>query len=344
MKRQIAIRSEALCCKNCGAPFGTEENTCMYCDSSKPHHLIVPGPPKNISPRSKNSLFLYVLIFLLFFIIIYKFAMIETFSFKWDKSGEIPSKILPVQKKLQSNGDNDVIKLKFGILSYHAFPKTIPAGFDSLISIDSLDDIEDGSYMEIGLAGGELAIAYLSGSQLQKLASTGLDHLMYISHDRNPAGKGDCSRGSLKDLIDSRLNRVSGATVFMSSDANGCGVPVHFSDIPPGERIPVMVWTGGTERLTGKWQPKPYDLDGNTALMAVGIGKSSNLFDQSRIGSLDRVPIYPGADQDGDRGYMAVFAIGKYKNKEIIIADRIRLVDILGGHGQPSNELAVEIK
>jgi hypothetical protein len=174
----------------------------------------------------------------------------------------------------------------------------------------------------------------------ESFAKSWVDSLMYLDNSRNPSGKGDCSRGELRDLLTSKFNMVSNSTIFMNSATKGCGVPVDFNAIAPDQKLPVMVWTGGMERLTGGNEPRPYNSDGNTACMVVGIGKSSNLFETSQRGSLNFFPSYPESKSDSYNGYMAVFSVGKYKDNTIELnTQRFTFLGILGGHGQTANEM-----
>jgi len=352
-------------CHNCGAPFAPEASSCLYCDTGKPPHLIITRAEKSRPAKKRTSLLSYFLLLTLIAVIIYSFSLInhsikyrnyssrtntppvidffqdvlKTFNIVEESKHERRQKRL--SENMRPSGDNDLQFLNHGIRKFRVLNKNkLPTRFDSLIEVKNIATLAEASYVEIGLAGKHLGLAYLTGAQLQRKKYAGLDGLMYLDNSINPPGRGDCSRGELGDLLKSTFNLVSNETIFTQSSQKGCGVPVDFNSISPGQRLPIMVWTGGKERLTGRHQPSPYDKDGNTAFMVVGIGKSSNLFETSQHGSLRFFPSYPGSTRDSYHGYMAVFAIGRYKNSTIEInTQTFTFLGILGGHGQTTKEM-----
>lgn len=228
-----------------------------------------------------------------------------------------------------------------------------------MMQLDSASRFDRYSYLEVGLAGEHLVADTLGVDQFARLAEWGIDGLMYIAGDQDPAGAGDCSPGGIRGLIADQGNRVTAGKLFMTPGAGGCGIKMAWSEsgvtvigtVPDSrlltepmaiDRIPVMMWARGAEPLTGRIQPAPYDADGNTAYLALGIGPSLSLFDPESLAHLSELPEYPFGASTAYRRFMAVFAIGRYRDGAIVMHDRPQLAGVVGAKGETAQEVEGE--
>jgi prepilin-type N-terminal cleavage/methylation domain-containing protein len=180
--------------------------------------------------------------------------------------------------------------------------------------------------------------------------AAGITELRYIDEGATPegivAGSLDCDNDNIRALINSRTNNIVAGNVFMSEDANGCGVSATLWD---GEAATVPAangvwWIGGGERLTG--QP---DLlaDGTAAVefngtnlatatghayLLTGIGPSSTLFDANTLGGMTTVPVYRHVKPDEYNRFIAVWNVGDFDGAGGITAgSQPELVAIVDG-------------
>jgi hypothetical protein len=246
--------------------------------------------------------------------------------------------------------------LKQGIMTFQVLNRNkLPTGFDALVQVESAARLDRPRYLEIGLAADHLVLDSLDADQFARLAESGIDALMYVAGDQDPPGPGNCASGSIDDLIANRDNRVTVDTLFMTPGADGCGARVGLTrsgvsvakqdpdrrmatEEVRTDRIPVMMWSRGSQPLTGRIQPAPYNADGNTAFLVLGIGPSLSLFDPELHGYMPELPIYADGGSTGYRRYMAVFAIGRYQGGVIVMNEDIRLAGIISPLGETSNE------
>lgn len=162
-------------------------------------------------------------------------------------------------------------------------------------------------------------------------------------------------------------NAVVAGNIFLSANGNGCGVKASMTDdmnadgtaddpgitvssqaagaaivttTAAGDPLPVMMWMGGAERLTGQAESgTSYNTEGNTAFMAVGLGPASTLFNANEIGGLTSVPVYRHVARDEYNRFIAIFDIGSYDSgNDISMAAQASLVAIVDGAGDTKEE------
>lgn len=250
-----------------------------------------------------------------------------------------------------------------------------PNNFDSLIQVDA-DDLSGPTLMDI-LAIEDLDVGALTVDQFARLAEVGIDSFAYVSEAQDPAGEGDCDAATvataIEDLVGSRQNAVVAGNVFLSANGNGCGVRAVFdgdtagdgSDVPGynvisqaapvagvvqdpavsadviAGNIPVALWNGGAERVTGQAELGAYNADGNTAFMAVGLGPASSLFNANELGGMTSVPAYRHVSGTEYNRFIAIWDIGEYDaagDNGIIVTDQPNLTTIVDGAGDTKDE------
>jgi len=195
-------------------------------------------------------------------------------------------------------------ELNKGIRTYRVLNKNeLPNNWDSLLdNTGAILPNGDGEVLGIG----DISTFALTADMVTVLNDIGINNLRAIDPTAVPAdaSAGDCAPAALQDLINNRGNAVVAGNIFMSADANGCGVDYPVTGTPT-----VAIWTGGQERVLGQGAPEiaddgsgAFDLAGSEVdgkvLMAVGAGPSSNLFDASSLGGLTSVPVYRHVAQD----------------------------------------------
>lgn len=195
----------------------------------------------------------------------------------------------------------------------------------------------------------------------ERLGEIGLTNVRIVNTTLDPAGDQNCT--NLQNLINSRGNAVVAGNIYLSPVANGCGedlalvetndngTPTDTSDdfdsISANARL--VLWTGGTERITG--QPVAADYDG-TALggtgvttgtplfMMVGIGPSSTLFDVRTIGGMTTVPVYRHVGDDEYNRFLALFHVANTTATAgaPAVVDQVLLQTIIDGAGDTKEE------
>ena len=237
-------------------------------------------------------------------------------------------------------------ELNKGIRTFRVLRKNqLPNNFDSLIQVAT--DPATGTALDAPIAYENLAIedvapVALPAKVVETMAAGGVSALQYVSNAQNPEGDGDCTAGNIGDLINDKNNAVVPGNIFMTADGNGCGVS---RTLEAGDTA--MIWTGGTERLTG--QPEAAGVtvfDGTNAATATsaaylvtGIGPASTLFDANDLGGMTTVPVYRHVSGADYNRFMAVWNIGTFKAADGIDAsDQIELVSILDGAGDTKEE------
>jgi prepilin-type N-terminal cleavage/methylation domain-containing protein len=250
-----------------------------------------------------------------------------------------------------------------------------PGGFDSLVQVDDaalanptlLDTLADSSIF---------AVQTLSVANYGMWASTGFNAFGYVAEDQQPdgyvSGSFDCgvaSGTSLAALIESKQNAIVPGNIFLSANGNGCGVRADVTDDldnngtadDPGyfvtsqaagaapvtaagvtAALPIAVWNGGAERLTGQAEAGAYNAEGNTAFMAVGIGPASNLFEANVLGGMTSVPTYRHVKGAEYNRFFAIWDIGTYAAAApadgILFHDHPQLTTIVDSAGDTKEE------
>ncbi len=166
----------------------------------------------------------------------------------------------------------------------------------------------------------------------------------------DPDGDGDCSNHA--ELIGSRANAVVAGNIFLSPAANGCG---GSHTLVPGSNV--MVWAGGSERVSGKFVANDFETLSTTAVaiadavgvdlgtpiyMAVGIGPSTSLFNKATLGSMTTVPVYRHVSELQYNRFTALFQIAEVgndgTNNTFEPVDQVLLTAIVDGAGDTKEE------
>lgn len=204
-------------------------------------------------------------------------------------------------------------ELNKGIATYRVLQKnTLPTAFDSLIQTDTsatptataaefLETVDEGLFAS-------LAVAELDATTAGVLEGGGLADLMYVAKDIVGA---DHTCTNITETITSRTNNVVPGNIFLSGDANGCG---HRVDLADG--VPVAVWNDKYERILGSAGKTFDDADysGAPVMMAVGVGPSSTLFEQGKLGTMTSVPVYRHVSGATYNRFVALFTIGTFSS------------------------------
>ncbi len=186
----------------------------------------------------------------------------------------------------------------------------------------------------------------LSNVMLERLSDIGITNMRIANTTLNPDGDGDCS--NMQGLINSRGNAVVAGNIYLSPAANGCGENYVFSTATPVDHInaPIMVWTGGTERITGVETTNDIDIadftntDADVPLfMVVGLGPSTTLFDVANLGGMTTVPVYRHVGDDQYNRFLALFHIATTDGTATPVpVDQVLLQAIVDGAGDTKEE------
>ncbi|MEY8262623.1 MAG: hypothetical protein RPR98_00340, partial [Bermanella sp.] len=189
-----------------------------------------------------------------------------------------------------------------------------------------------------------------------RLADIGITQLRVASLDAaaDPDGDGNCA--DHEALIAGRANAVVAGNIFLSPGANGCGASHTLADTSS-----VMVWAGGTERVTGGFVENDFDptddfdtsgiaaavvaADASVAnagapvYMAVGIGPSTTLFNKVNIGSMTTVPVYRHVSETQYNRFTGLFHIANTTGADTYgPVDQVLLTAIVDGAGDTKEE------
>lgn len=242
-------------------------------------------------------------------------------------------------------------ELNKGIRTYRVIKRNeLPSRFDSLMVTATASQESAGAVGLITAAGfpdTDIVTAVLPKGVVDIMVGGGFDALQYINEEGTygDIAVGDCTNVNLKSTIASRKNSVVAGNIFMSPEANGCGYTVELADAITGEPIDfagkepnVVLWKGGSERLTGQPDAVPGSFfgKGNFVYMLTGVGPSSTLFNANELGGMTTVPVYRHVKTDEYNRFIAVWNIGTYGEgsggtDKIIAGDQIELVAIVDG-------------
>ena len=233
-----------------------------------------------------------------------------------------------------------------------------PNNFDSLIEVDTVA-LDGAETLEV-LAIEDIEVDTITPTQFARLAEVGIGSLGYVANTQDPDGEGDCTDGNIEALIASRQNAVVAGNIYLSANGNGCGVSAAYLDdggtdsievrsqavgailtteSPITTALPIAVWTGGAERITGQAESGVYNADGNTVFMAVGLGPASSLFNANELGGMTSVPAYRHVSGTEYNRFIALWDIGTYDGSaEIVVDDQPHLTTIVDGAGDTKDE------
>ncbi|OUS30916.1 hypothetical protein A9Q99_05260 [Gammaproteobacteria bacterium 45_16_T64] len=251
----------------------------------------------------------------------------------------------------------------FRVLNRGVFPN----GFDSLVQVDTVA-LDNPVLMEaLAIDDTSIGLDTITIGQFGQLADIGLSSFNYVAEDQDPADFGTCAAGEIQNLIGSRQNAVVAGNIFLSANGNGCGVRAQFngdtagdgSDVPGwnvfsqaegaagptegaanvADPLPIAVWVGGSERLTGQAEDGAFNALGNTVFMATGLGPASSLFEANKLGGMTSVPVYRHVSADEYNRFIAIWDIGTYDGAgEIVMGDAAALTTIVDGAGDTKEE------
>jgi hypothetical protein len=245
----------------------------------------------------------------------------------------------------------------------------LPTGFDSLIQTSGVDGSADAARLAVS-AIEDVGMAVLTASVAEVMDAGGINSLQYVGTGLDADGTAtaltcagtDAAAPSPEEIISSRANAVVAGNIFMSPAANGCGYTISLADtdtVADGYQFlatapNVMLWTGGYERVMGS-TGTPFDattmvVDGTSglitaahlnapALMAVGLGPSSSLFNANDLGGLTSVPVYRHVSGTEYNRFVALFNIGTLAADGTLQAnDQVALTAIVDGAGDTKEE------
>jgi prepilin-type N-terminal cleavage/methylation domain-containing protein len=184
---------------------------------------------------------------------------------------------------------------------------------------------------------------------VERLHDLGITQLRVASTDSSADPDGDLDCSDHEALVASRGNAVVAGNIFLSPAANGCGGSHTLSNASN-----VMVWAGGTERITGEYTPNDFvpadsasvaSTDATAAnvgapiFMAVGIGPSTTLFNKENIGSMTTVPVYRHVSETEYNRFVALFHIANVSGDGTYApVDQVLLTAIVDGAGDTKEE------
>lgn len=244
-------------------------------------------------------------------------------------------------------------ELNKGIRTFRVLNKNVlPTGFDSILQTPLHDGTDLASAALLSVAAIEdIAVTTLPVSVAAVMAAGGISSLQYAGLDSVPTDSIPCT--DLKAVIASRQNAVVAGNIFMSPAANGCGYTVSFNEdgqivnaagavVTADATTQVAIWTGGYERVMGG-AGQSFDTstgDDRPALMAVGLGPSSNLFNANDLGGMTTVPVYRHVSGTQYNRFVALFNIGTLDAAGTVITanDQVSLTAIVDGAGDTKEE------
>ncbi len=226
-----------------------------------------------------------------------------------------------------------------------------PNHFDSLIQADDAAIANPVALSVLAVDPLDYDLLQLTADSAAVLDDIGMSEMMYVAVDQNPPDAGDCgATNTLAELIANRGNAVVAGNIFKTSTANGCGVEHTLALASP-----VMVWTGGYERILGAsgvaFDATPIatddtnvtaGIDDAPVLMMVGLGSSSSLFDTSKLGGLTSVPVYRHVSGTEYNRFIALFNIGTIDTAGTgagyVAVDQVAFVAVVDGAGDTKEE------
>ncbi|WP_372832492.1 hypothetical protein, partial [Pontibacterium sp.] len=187
----------------------------------------------------------------------------------------------------------------------------------------------------------------LTADVVEILSGGGISQLQYVGGDLGDdtvhgfvTATGDaCTDTNLGATVASRSNAVVAGNIFMTPKANGCGFSHTLADTDL-----IAVWKGGYERVmgqagTGFDSAAAFDSEGNPALLAVGLGPSSTLFNANQLGGMTTVPVYRHVSETEYNRFVALFNIGTYGAAGVLVAgEQATLAAIVDGAGDTKEE------
>jgi prepilin-type N-terminal cleavage/methylation domain-containing protein len=247
-------------------------------------------------------------------------------------------------------------ELNKGIRTFRVLNRNaLPTNFDSLLQTPAADGQSPVVVPNDVIAISDFTVVTLPTAVAAVMNAGGINSLRYLHADAtaNPDDAGDC--GDIPALIASRGNAVVAGNIFMSPAANGCGYPVAFDGdgeildaagavVNAGDTTSVAIWNGGYERVLGGagvlFDVTPVVSTTRPALMAVGLGPSSSLFNANDLGGLTSVPVYRHVSGQQYNRFIALFNIGTLDTAGTVITpnDQVALTAIVDGAGDTKEE------
>ena len=226
-------------------------------------------------------------------------------------------------------------QLDSGIRTFAAMNRKFPDRYDSLMETTTGPDASGGVAPAAGIAvyrlmadgAPDLKIRTISqfvaaddstatpGEVLrERLSDVGITEMRWVTVSSTVGPDGGPNCADPKAVVESKENAAVAGTMFLSPAANGCGATHELT-----RTSSIMVWGGGTERITGEpVNPALTDFDGTNeataaeglpVFMAVGLGASSTLFDAGELVGFSTVPIYRHVGPEEYPRFIALFHI-----------------------------------
>ncbi len=214
---------------------------------------------------------------------------------------------------------------------------------------------------------GDFTIIGLNDNVAGGLFGAGITNLRYVGKSTSYTPEDDANKncGDLEALILARTNAVVPGNIFLSPEANGCGFGYAFPEtdgdfsatLYSDNDASALFWVGNYERILGSSGrlTGSGNLPVDTPLMmVVGIGPSSDLFENGTIGSLTSVPVYRHVSGADYNRFFALFHVGTVRTADGAVsdggigtwpgaanwstADQVNLVTVIDGAGDTKEE------
>ncbi|WP_415889029.1 type II secretion system protein [Neptuniibacter sp. SY11_33] len=264
-------------------------------------------------------------------------------------------------------------ELNKGVRTFRVLNKNaLPTGFDSLVQTSAGDAATDAAPLSVA-AIEDITLVALPVAAAGVMQAGGLDSLQYVGTHLDADGTDtaltcagtDAANPSQEEIIASRGNAVVAGNIFLSPAANGCGYTVSFDEDgeivggTAGDTAQVALWSGGYERVMGEAgqdmdaqtafdattgvMTVTLDADANTpdpaALLAVGMGPSSTLFNANDLGGMTSVPVYRHVSETEYNRFIALFNVGTLTATGTVTpGDQVSLTAIVDGAGDTKEE------
>lgn len=224
-----------------------------------------------------------------------------------------------------------------GISTYQVLNNgKLPDNWDSLMAspAGTFTGVGASVLLNSGLSG-SLTSTALTAGQVTLLNDFGVENVRIINQGATPTGYTGaytCADATIKDLIKDKGSDATAATIFRSVDANGCGLSAAVTGTPN-----MMLWN----ETAGDWERINADFTKSAtggavagteqAIVAVGVGPSSDLFQVEKRGAMTTVPTYRHVENDEYNRFVALLNVDSSKSE-------VRLQAIIDGAGDTKDE------
>ncbi len=257
-------------------------------------------------------------------------------------------------------------ELNKGVRTYRAVQRDVlPTRFDSLLTAGGATaasnvatSVTNEALATLGFSveeaaaagtfGSDAAIIQMTTAVRTLLADSGVTALRAINElgepgDFNSAATPpeNCDNANIKNLIESKANMVVAGNVFLSPKGNGCGASFDMTATSPVAEPYGVFWVGDTERLTGEETSSAITVfeGGNLtaanspAMLLLGMGPSSSLFDGRISGGMTTVPVYRHVAAHEYNRFILVLNVGDFVagSSSITVAEKVHVVAIVDG-------------